>query len=305
MKWQVKFIKNSILGVFPISAQEKLRNIKRIFLPYDAPIDLYTLRQGLQQIEMLRMSGCEPSGKDYLEIGTGWFPVIPLMFALAGCRSLTLVDSQRLMDDHTFAGICRKLLACKGEISQSLGISELHIEQLLSKLSSMSLESALAELNCRYLAPYDFLNNGLQEHSIDIITSRAVLEHVPPILIKGIFHESKRLLRHGGFMCHIVDNSDHWEFGDKSISRLNFLKYSQRMFDFLSSMNPLDYQNRLRHSQYKKMIEELGFTVVFDKSPPDEKAMGELGSLKIHPSFRQLSNEDLAVLTTYLVATVT
>jgi SAM-dependent methyltransferase len=302
MKWQLKFFRNAIFGIFPLSIQEKLRNIKRAFLPYDGQIDLWTLRQGLQQIEMLRMSGCEPYGKDYMELGTGWSPVIPLVFALVGCRSLTLVDSQRLMDNHTFAETCRKLLAYKEEISRRLHVATSDIEQQLGKLATMSLESALAELNCRYLAPSDLFSNGLQEHSLDIITSRAVLEHVHPIIVRNMFHEFQKLLRHGGVMCHIIDNSDHWEHNDKSISRLNFLKYSQRTFDLFSSMNPLDYQNRLRHFQYKKMIEDAGFRVVCDESPPDENTMAELDSLKIHPSFGQFSKEDLAVLTSYLVA---
>lgn len=52
----------------------------------------------------------------------------------------------------------------------------------------------------------------------------------------------------------------------------------------------------------KQMVEVIGFKETFYGSPPDKKTMGELGLLKIHPSFRQFTNEDLAVLTSYLVA---
>ena len=302
MSWRLKFLRNAIFGIFPLSIQEKLRNIKRTFLKYDVEFDLATLKQGLQQVQMLRLSGCEPSGKDYLEVGTGWSPVIPLIFALAGCRSLTLVDRQRLIGNYTLSETCKKLLVHKEEISRSLNLASLNIERQLDKLSTMSLESALTEINCRYLAPFDLLSNDLQEHSIDIITSRAVLEHVPPMTVRNMFYKFNRLLRHDGVMCHIIDNSDHWEHNDKSISRLNFLRYSQRTFNFFSSMNPLDYQNRLRHSQYKKIIEDTGFRVICDESPPDKKALAELSTLKTHPSFGQFSKEDMAVLTSYLVA---
>ncbi len=303
MRWQVKFIRNAVFGIFPLSVQEKLRNIKRAFVPHEVEFDSWTVRQGLQQVEMLRKAGCDPSGKDYLEVGTGWSPVIPLIFALAGTRSVTLVDRQRLIGNHAFAETCKKLLLHKTEISRSLHVAASDIERQLDKLAAMSLESSLTELNCRYLAPFDLLGDGLQEHSIDIITSRAVLEHVPPIIVGKMFREFNRLLRHDGFMCHIIDNSDHWEHNDKSISRLNFLRYSQRTFELFSSMNPLDYQSRLRHSQYKEIIQDAGFRVVFDESPPDEKAMAALDSLKIHPSFDQFSKQDLAVLSSYLVAT--
>ena len=203
---------------------------------------------------------------------------------------------------HIFSETCRKLLVHKYEISQKICAEADYIEQLLSKFSTMSFNNALNDLNCKYLAPCDILNKDIPEHSLDIITSRAVLEHIPPEKVKNMFFEFKRILRKGGYMFHVIDNSDHWEHNDKSISRLNFLQYSQRTFDFISSMNPLDYQNRLRHSQYKKMIEDAGFKIVFDESPPDNKSLEDLKSLKIHDSFRKFSMEDLSTLTSYIIA---
>lgn len=254
MKWQLKFFKNAVFGIFPLTFQEQLRRIKRTVMPYEIQLNTYTLSQGLQQVEMLRASGCDPTGKNCLELGTGWSPVIPLIFALAGCQSLTLVDSQRLMDEHTFQETCKKLVAHKADIAQRLNIAVDSVEQRLNKLAAMNLAAALAEINCTYLAPADLLKLAIEKHSVDIITSRAVLEHVPPSIIKALFGAFNQLLTTTGVMCHIIDNSDHWEFCDKSISRLNFLKFSQKVFDFLSAMNPLDYQNRLRHTQYIKNV---------------------------------------------------
>ena len=39
-------------------------------------------------------------------------------------------------------------------------------------------------------------------------------------------HESYRLLTPGGLACHYVDNSDRWEHSDKSISQVDFLRFS-------------------------------------------------------------------------------
>jgi len=261
MKWQIKYIRNAMFGIIPLFMQEKLRNMKRSLIPYDIEIDLVTLRQGLRQIETLKLLGCEPSGKDYLEVGTGWSPIIPLLFSLSGCRSLALIDSQCLMDNYTFAETCRKLLVHKEEISKNLRIPLAYIEKRLNKLAIMSLESALLEMNCKYMAPCDFLNSDIEEYSLDIITSRAVLEHVPPQIVNKMVLEFNRILRKDGYMCHIIDNSDHWEHNDKSISRLNFLRYNECIFNMISSMNPLDYQNRLRDSEYKNIIKEVGFKI--------------------------------------------
>lgn len=303
MKWQVKFIKNSIIGILPVPIQEKARNMKRSILPHKLEIDTRTLNQGLQQVHMLKASGFDPSSKDYLELGIGWSPVIPLVFYLAGCKSLTLIDSQRLMDDHTFQETCRQLIENSEEISVKIKIKKETVENKLAKIANMSLKSALSEIHGKYFAPYDLLSSDIPEQSIDIVTSRAVLEHIPQKMVKNMLGEFNRLLRQGGSMCHIIDNSDHWEHDDKTICRLNFLKYSQTAFNFISAMNPLDYQNRLRHSQYKKMIDATGFRVVYDESPPDDKALIDLNSLKIHTFFNQFSKKDLAILTSYIVAT--
>lgn len=301
MKWQLKFLRNAVFGIFPLAFQEQLRRIKRTVIPYEIQLNTYTLSQGLQQVEMLRASGCDPTGKNCLELGTGWAPVIPLIFALAGCQSLTLVDSQRLMDEHTFQETCKKLIAHKVDIARRLNITADAVEQQLNKLAAMNLATALTEMNCTYLAPADLLKLAIEKRSIDMITSRAVLEHIPPSTIKALLATFNQLLTTTGVMCHIIDNSDHWEFCDKSISRINFLKFSQKMFDFLSAMNPLDYQNRLRHSQYIQMFEAAGFKVILDDSRPDPQARADLESLVLHPAFSQYTQDDLAILTSYLV----
>lgn len=302
MKWQIRFLRNAIFGIFPRDVQERLRKIKRALVPYADEFDLWTLRQGLRQVGMLRRSGCDLVGKSYLEIGTGWSPVIPLIFSLAGCKSLILVDRQRLISQYAFVDTCKNLLIHKEEISRELQIEVSDIEFTFSRLTGLSVEAALSRFNIQYIAPFDLLKNNFPDHSLDVITSRAVFEHIPPAVIAKIFLECKRLLRYGGVMCHLIDNSDHWEHGDKTIGRLNFLKYSPKTFRFISSMNPLDYQNRLRHSQYKTMMEDAGFKVICDESTPDAKTLAAIDSLKIHPSYTRFTREDMAILSSYLVA---
>lgn len=301
MKWQLKFLKNSIIGILPKPIQEKARNIKRSVLSHKLEIDIWTLNQGLRQVQMLKVSGFDPSNKDYLELGTGWSPVIPLIFYLAGCKSLTLIDDQRLMDDHTFQETCKQLISHSGEISMKLELEIPDVKNKLTELASIPMKLALPKMNCNYLAPYDLLDNNIPAYSVDMVTSRAVLEHIPPTILNNIFKEFYRLLRKGGAMCHIIDNSDHWEHNDKTISRLNFLKYSQGVFNFISSMNPLDYQNRLRHSEYIRMNKTAGFKIIKDESLPDKKALDDLDLLTIHPDYASFSKDDLAILTSYMV----
>jgi SAM-dependent methyltransferase len=304
MKWQVRFLRNALFGLLPLHAQEQLRMAKRRLLPYDPQIDEWTLEQGIRQVEMLKNAGCCPAGKDCLELGTGWQPIIPLVFYVAGCRKLTLVDSQKLLDKKSLIKTSIGLAKYKEKISDRLEMSPKEVEEKLDRPINLSFNSLLESYNFNYLAPTDIVSNNLPDQSFDIIISRAVLEHVPPVVIKGMFSEFKRLLRPNGKMCHIIDNSDHWEHKDKSLSRLSFLKYSEKTFKFFTSWNPLDYQNRLRHFQYKSMMEDTGFKVVIDDSPVNEKALEDLKTIKIDSSFKGIPHRELAILTSYLVASV-
>ena len=302
MKWQIKFLKDSIIGIIPKPLQEKARNIKRSVWPYKLDIDIGTLNQGLQQVQMLKRSGFDPSNRDCLELGTGWLPVIPIIFYLSGCKSLTLVDTQRLMDEHNFQKTCKQLIPLSEEISIKLELEISDVKNKLTELASIPMKLALPKMNCNYLAPYNLLDNNILAHSVDIITSRAVLAHIPPTILNNLFKKFYTLLRKDGAMCHVIDNSDHWEHYDKTISKLNFLKYSQKFFDFISSTNSLNYLNRLRHSEYIKMIKTAGFKIIMDESSPDKKALKDLDLLIIHPYFTSFSKNDLATLTSFILA---
>lgn len=302
MNRKIRFLRNALFGLLPLKVQEQLRMAKRRILPYDPGIDEWTLEQGIRQVEMLRKAGCDPRGKECLELGTGWQPIIPLIFHVAGCKTLALVDSQRLLDKRSLIKTSMGLVGCKKQISDRLGIPPDEVAKKLERSPGSSVDSLLESYNFRYLAPIDFLSNDLPDQSLDIIISRAVLEHVPPVVIKGMFSQAKRLLRPNGKMCHIVDNSDHWEHSDKSLSRLSFLKYSDKQFRSFTKWNPLDYTNRLRHFQYRSMMEDAGFTIDFDDSPVNEKALEDLKTIPIDRSFEGIPHRELAILTTYLVA---
>lgn len=69
--------------------------------------------------------------------------------------------------------------------------------------------------------------------------SRDVMEHVAPNTLGAIFRESARVLSPRGVACHIIDESDHWQHGDTSITRVNFLRFSdiQHRLTYLNSLN--------------------------------------------------------------------
>lgn len=301
MKWQVRLLKNSLFALLPFP--QTARKLKRRFLPYPAAIDPWTLEQGLQQVELLRSAGFDFRGKTILELGTGWQPIIPLLFRLAGVGEVLMVDAQRLLDVRLLRETAQNLTEKRRLIADRLGMSEGEVVRCLAIEPAADLEHMLVSFRLRYLAPADAGALGLPSGSIDAVTSRAVLEHIPPTVIARLFAEFARLLRPRGMMCHMIDNSDHWEHGDKSISRVNFLKFEDSVWR-ITLLNPLDYQNRLRHFEYLALLQQAGFRVVKDASVPDTDAMGALEHMRICSRYSDAPREQLAILTSNLVATL-
>lgn len=124
--------------------------------------------------------------------------------------------------------------------------------------------------------------------------SRAVLEHIHPHLVQAVFRSVRALLKDGWHMCHVIDNSDHWEHHDKSISRINFLRYSDRMWR-LMSLNGQSCQNRLRHSEYRLLISDAGFVIGTEMGEVDLDCIEALKQLPVSERFRTSSPEDLAI----------
>jgi hypothetical protein len=300
MYWQLRYARNTLIASVP--GYQKLRQLKRSLIPYDSTLDPWTFEQGVQTIEMLREAGARLEGAVVLELGSGWKPVIPLLFRLAGARHVMLIDSEQLLDGRLLADTARQVSCEIERVSNRLQVSPQIAQSLLDVRESASLESVANQLGLTYLAPVDARRLPFNRGDIDIVSSRAVLEHVPRSVLIEIFREFARLLNPGtGYMCHIVDNSDHWAHGDRRLSMLNFLRYPESTWKWLAK-NPLDFMNRMRHSEYVRLLDDANFDVVLDLSQPDEKALNELNDLPISPEFQKFARRDLAILTSRLVA---
>jgi hypothetical protein len=225
-----------------------LRRAKRWIRPYPTDVPEWTLEEGLRLIEMLREAGCPVRGAEVLEVGSGWRPIIPLRFGLAGAARVVMIDTQPLMDGAVFAGTVANLGRHAPRISSRLGLEERSVRAVLTAPSA-DLAELLERFRMEYHAPCNLISSPLPDGGFDVVTSRAVLEHVPPVVLRPLLGRVFRLLRAGGWTCHAVDNSDHWSHADGRLSRVNFLRHSDRYFGLFNWFNPLDYQNRLRHPE--------------------------------------------------------
>ena len=300
MRWQLKCFVDNCKGLIPF--QHTLRGLKRRVIPYQ-PIfsrGAYAIEEGLIQIQWMREALGTLEGKRILEVGSGWELLVPMLFSLCRAERVYCTDLTALLDLYTLAGGLESFRRNRERILRALPIAPEEFDRKFCA-GIRSQKEFLESHGLVYLAPCDCRQLPLPDSSLDAITSRSVFEHIPRPVIADIFRESYRLLTPGGVVCHFIDNSDHWEHGDKSISRVNFLRFSERDFR-LTYLNSLNYQNRLRHSEYIDLLSAAGFEVVRAEGHADPAALAALRTLPLAPQFRKFPVEDLATMDSYLLA---
>ena len=224
--------------------------------------------------------GTPPAEAVFYEFGVGWDLAIPLSYAKLGVGRQLLVDI--------------RLSARVELVNDSLSALELD--------GVRSLEELEERFGIQYLAPRDARATGLPDNSVDFVSSTDVCEHVPEDDLARIFRDCRRLLRPGGAFSCRIDLQDHYAYFDDSLSRYNFLRFSESVWRLVNS--PLHFQNRLRAPDYLRLVREAGFDLVVERpSGPDEAGLAELRRLPLAARFRNgYTPEELGVTVLSFVA---
>jgi SAM-dependent methyltransferase len=223
----------------------------------------------------------------FYEFGAGWDLLTPLVFYSCGVNRQTVIDIWRFVDyrllNHTIAFLrdCNQF---------NLRRKPLH---------PLGPESAVADLErfygIQYLAPVDARNTGLAGGAFDCITSTVTMEHIPQEDIEVILCECRRIMKREGILSLIIDYQDHFSYFDRSLSKYNFLQYSNRRWAIYNP--PSHYQNRLRHCDYADIISRSGFEILLNT--PDEPTVADievLSTLPLAKRFRSYAVTDLAII---------
>ena len=165
---------------------------------------------------------------------------------------------------------------------------QLGIQGEWRELASMDDLARLYRIH--YVAPGDARATGLAPRSVDYFYSMSCLEHVPVDDIGRILREIKRIATDDATMGFSIGYHDHYATSDKSISKCNFYRFSDRQWRFWNPRR--QYQNRLRHSDFERMFAEFGIL----QNERFLAAESELDGLPIDPRFAHYSRQDLLTL---------
>jgi hypothetical protein len=263
--------------------------------------------QGVACLDHLHSLGENIDGWRSVEIGTGWTPIIPLVFWANGQAECNTFDIAPLLKHKLVIETVAQLAATPHAAvpkTATPAMRQVAIERIRALNNSIRIRASVAYVlhSCgiRYHPGTDAASTRLPDGSADLVFSNVVLEHVPAEDIDRIFAEAYRVLRPNGYMAHLIDPSDHFSHGDPAISPVNFLRFSEPQFARYNSR--FLFQNRLRASAWRDLIERNRFIIRVWDTTINDRALERLPALPLDPAFAGLAPQDLCTTAIWVVA---
>jgi SAM-dependent methyltransferase len=291
MDWRIKVAVQLFLSVIPwgwkvnYELQRHLGGLRNIAIYNE-------VQRRLELIEEIEKHVGSFQGKRILEVGTGWVPVIPVLLYLIGAEEIYTFDVLRHLRYDMLNLTIDRIPDSFDYVSERLGIPLKNLEQRYRAIAPKhrEFEHILRSCGIAYVAPGDASATALPDDYLDIYLSRAVLEHIPRDVLANLTREAKRTLKSGGVMAHLIDLSDEYTSFDKSISELNFLKYSDRYWTILAK-NKITYKNRMRECEFIEVFKNEGFEILSVKSKT--ASLDILHKVKVAECFSHIPKEEL------------
>ena len=212
MNWQLFVALKAVKSRLPFG--EALRRLKRRKVGYRPhPSNIGSTVEDLARLyALLHARGGRMSGT-VLEIGTGWFPISGILARLAGAERVILTDITPHMDALTFATAREIVTERLDQLAPLFGFDAAAARAILAEAHTPEA------LGLDYHAPFRL--DALPERSLDVVISRACLEHIPVPDLRGLMAGLFGKLRDDGVMIHATDNSDHLPDLERAEARLD------------------------------------------------------------------------------------
>jgi hypothetical protein len=241
------------------------------------------------------------TGFSVFELGTGWYPVVPVGLFLCGAGKSWTVDIAPLLESKRVTAMLWKFVeyGASGALIKYLPRVIPRRLEILRGLAEKGgePEQLLREMEIEFRV-VDAQNTGLPASAIDLFTSTGVLEYIPRTVLRNILLEAKRVGKDRAVQSHYLNLVDQFSYFDNSITPFNFLKFSNRAWSYLNS--PIIWQNRLRITDFRALFVEAGYRMVKEENTTGRAE--DLAKVKLAPEFAGYRREDLLVILSWVVA---
>jgi hypothetical protein len=231
--------------------------------------------QSILKVEdILDKHGVNLTNQKVIEIGSGWYPIMPFLF------KSKLKISKIISYDVNKHYSNRSILLTKKYFQE--------IKFKFIKSSNLNLPDFID-----YYPKTNIIHATL-ENEISLIFSRFVLEHVKPIDIQHMHEKFYKELNNDVKILHLISPSDHRAYSDKTLSYYDFLKYSPKEWDKIQTK--FDYHNRLRLPEYLKIFKKIGFKIShldYDTVNINSDKYKKYKELNLHSTYQKFNENEL------------
>ena len=242
------------------------------------------------------------SGISCLELGTGWYPIIPLGYYLKGADKVYSVDISAHLTSATFLRCLEEMNRHEAQVRAKLGPIHEDRWELLQRIRQdyASYTSPNQAYDLIQFQPIvaDARELKLEDKNIQLITSNNTYEHIYPEVLGGIIQRMWDLLAPGGLMSHFIDMSDHFAHMDKGIDIYHFLRFSEEQWSLID--NRIQPQNRWRMQHYRELYDQLH--IPFQESKLRQGNLEQVLATPLASPFAEMPTAEVAISHGYLLS---
>jgi len=306
VKWQYKARLQSVIAALPFASNAVYYAVQRSVggLRKGRINPLSRMGAAAEIVRWAESAGVDIRGKTVLEIGTGRMVDLPTGMWLCGAERIITVDLNRYLS-LTLISEGREFLRRHRE--HVVSIFDRPDDSLFQERLSILLGTGISDkdllraMNIEYMSPADASSLPLKPNSVDLHVSYAVMEHIPGDVLSAILAEARRVMRPGALLVHTIDPSDHFSHDDPTISRINFLRFSEPEWKKWAG-NKFMYHNRLRASELVRIFNVAGVQILREERLVDEESLAALDrGFPLDPRFADFPRDDLATTTISLM----
>jgi hypothetical protein len=194
MNWKLKAFFQKFISVVPFG--QKLYDSGKAFSLRSSEASRNHFEDVKGLVTLIRQYVLKPESDIAIcEIGTGWVPTVSLMLRLGNYKRIVSFDIEPHLRAEGLKIASEQILAQRDELSELYKISSKTIDAFLSQLVFSNASTSLQTIGIDYVTASSFSTCGIEDGSLDVIFSRAVLEHIPKVDLEKTIPRCYRLLR--------------------------------------------------------------------------------------------------------------
>lgn len=231
-------------------------------------------------------------GSKLLEIGTGWVHWESTILRLFYDVEITLFDVWDNRNLQAYKAYCRQLEKIIDDVVAMDVARRQRVHELLQAIvDAPSFDDIYALLGFRYVIDSAGKLEQFQDGSFSAIFSCNVFEHVDKSILPQVIQDFSRLLTPGGYSLHKIDPGDHLAYYTRSVSRKNYLRYSDKVWRRFFE-NEVQYFNRVQRPEWLTLFRDAGFELA-----EADSVLNDVGIIHLDNKYRCLDKQDVQCVT--------